>query len=593
MAIEEVASEEGSLFLAHRRLAIIDLSVTGHQPMATEDRRYWIVFNGEIYNYKEIRKRLIGLGESFFGNSDTEVILKAYRYWGPSFVDQLNGMFAFCIWDDRDKEVFCARDRVGIKPFYYTIVDGWFIFGSDIKALIASGMYRPVVDTEGLYHGLSFGVAPRPLTAFKGVFSLEQAHLLSISKSGDIKTTRYWSMPVGVQDPGMKEERAISLLDEHLDRAIRYRLLADVPVGTFMSGGIDSTTVAAIAATKHSGIKAFTLAFQSDKDLDEVEQAKATARMHDMEHIIFNVEDESILEQIDSMVVCYEEPFYDLSPNYVVSKLVAENNVKVVLNGLGGDELFYGYPYYNWENRWHLLQKIKIALRIAGYVPYIGHLAERLSRIAQTRSAEEFAVAVRSFFTDIEKKKLFVDKSVKSYDTVGHICQQYVAKGLNFSSDMEAISYIDMLNYIGNHHVYRVDKFTAKFSIEGRLPFLDHKLIEAACTIPDRYKINNGNTKYVLRELAKKYIHPKCLSAKKKGFDLPTDRWMRGVLKEMVHDRLSSLANRGIFHPEVIWSIYNQWRVNARSFRSVWALVSVDLWMEKFIDNPKDLSSYS
>lgn len=589
--INEVSADKGSVFLAHRRLSIIDLSAGGHQPMSTEDGRYWIIFNGEIYNYKEIRQQLIGLGESFVGNSDTEVLLKAYRNWGSDFVDRLNGMFAFCIWDDLDKKIICGRDRIGIKPFYYTIVDGWFIFASDIKAIIASGIYRPQIDTKGLYHALSFGVSPRPLTSFKGVKSLKQAHLLHITKGSDIRETRFWSIPVGIQNNDMKEHDAFSLLEEHLDRAIKYRLVADVPVGTFMSGGIDSTTVSAIAATKHNGIKAFTLAFQADSELNELEQAQATARMHGMEHIVLNVEDESIIEHIDNIIVCYEEPFYDLSPNYVVSKLVADNNVKVVLNGLGGDELFYGYPYYAWENRWYLLKRVRALLKIAGYLPYICHLADRLHRIGKTENAQGFAVAVRSFVTDIEKHKLFIDDSVKEFDTIEDICRQYVDENTHFTSAKEAISYIDILNYIGNHHVYRVDKFTMNFSLEGRLPFLDHELIEAACTIPDKFKLNNGISKYILRKLAGKYIHRSCLEAKKKGFDLPTDRWMRGILKEMVKDRLSSLAKRGIFHPEMIWQIYNQWQVKVRSFRSVWELVSVDLWIDKFIDNPKDLMS--
>ncbi len=575
---------KADVFLAHRRLSIIDLTSSGHQPMSTEDGRFWIIYNGEIYNHSEIRAQLETEGETFFSTSDTEVLLKAYRKWGAECLKRFNGMFAFLIWDDEEKVAFCARDRIGIKPFYYTINNDRFIFASDIRTIIASKLYSPAPDIEGLFHALSFGVAPRPLTAFKDVVSLKQAHWMKIDLSGRVQTDRYWSIPTNVQKHDMNEGEALSLLQEYLEDSIGLRLVSDVPVGTFMSGGIDSTTVSAIASIKHPGIKAFTLAFQSDSELNEVEQARATASMYDMDHIVQNVEDDQILQHLMDIARCYEEPFYDISPNYLVSKLVADNNVTVVLNGLGGDELFGGYPYYNWESRWKLLQKSRYLLWIASLFPCIGHLSDRLHRISCTDTADRFAVAVRSFITDREKRALFLDSRVKEFDTVERIHELYVERDREFGSFLEAISYIDILNYIGNHHVYRVDKFTMNFSLEGRLPFLDHRLVEAAFTIPDRFKIKDGSQKYVLREVAKKFIHKSCIEARKKGFDLPTDRWMRGGLEDFVNGKLHSLCTRGIFSPEAVWRIYRQWRMRCRSFRSVWELVSVEMWFELFMD---------
>jgi asparagine synthase (glutamine-hydrolysing) len=574
----------GSIFFAHRRLAIIDLSLHGHQPMCTADGRYWIIYNGEIYNYREIREDLKKAGVQFNGYSDTEVLLYAYCEWGTEALQRLNGMFAFAIWDDRDKVLFCARDRIGIKPFYYTIQDNQFVFASDIKTLIAGSLYKPEVDLEGLYHAMSFGVAPRPMTAFKGVRALEQGHWMRIGAGGGIEKGQYWRIPVGTQDERMSEDEAVELLECKLRQAIERRLIADVPVGTFMSGGIDSTTVSAIASGLHPGIKAFTLSFDNVKKLDELDQAKATAAMHPMEHITKSVKPESVLGFIEDIIDCYEEPFYDLSPNYVLCKFVAENNITVILNGLGGDELFAGYVYYGWLGRWRLLRKIKPLLRVSKMIPYTRHISERLLAVASTQKPDMFPTTVRSFITDMEKHRLFLDQHVLEYNTVERIRQLYVGSGLEFTDDLEAVSYADMMNNIGNHHVYRVDKFTMRFSIEGRLPFLDHEVVEAAYHIPSRYKICSKKLKYVLRKMAEKYIHPSCFSMKKKGFDLPTDQWMRGPLRDIVYQNLERLLKRDIFNPREVWQIYSEWRSRRRMFRSVWQLVSTEMWLKAFID---------
>ncbi len=574
----------GSVFLAHRRLSIIDLSPHGHQPMCTNDGRYWIVYNGEIYNYREIKEDLKEKDVHFDGCSDTEVLLYAYREWGTEALQRLNGMFAFAIWDDRDKVLFCARDRIGIKPFYYTIQDKQFIFASDIRTLITSGLYRPEVDLEGLYHAMSFGVAPRPMTAFKGVRALEQGHWMRIGAGGGIEKGQYWRIPIGTQDERMSEGEAVELLESKLRQAIERRLIADVPVGTFMSGGIDSTTVSAIASELHPGIKAFTLSFDNVKKLDELDQAKATAAMHPMEHITKSVKPESVLGFIEDIINCYEEPFYDLSPNYVISKFVAENDVKVILNGLGGDELFAGYGYYRWLGRWRLLKRIRPLFEILNKVSYNRNKFERILAMASVSTPDRLHTTAFSYNTDPEKHKLFLDSCVRGFNTVERLHQLYVGNGMEFIDELEAFSYMDMMNYIGNHHVYRVDKFTMRFSIEGRLPFLDHELVEAAYRIPNRYKVHGREQKYVLRKMAEKYIHPSCLSMKKKGFSFPTNRWMNNSLRNMVYQNLNCLLKRDIFNPKEVWQIYSDWQSGRRSHIGVWHLVATEMWWENFID---------
>jgi asparagine synthase (glutamine-hydrolysing) len=568
--------------LAHRRLSIIDLSPAGHQPMRSDDGRYWIVYNGEIYNFQEVAQELASLGVCFRGHSDTEVILYAYRQWGAVALQKFNGMFALAIWDNREQELFCARDRIGIKPFYYTIQGGLFIFASDIKTIIASGLYHPEVSLEGLYHNLSFGVAPRPLTAFKDVYALEQAHWLRIEATGQMTKQRYWQLPVGTQDHSMSEADAVALLEEHLHDAVKRQLIADVPVGTFMSGGIDSTTISAIAAQHHPGIQAFTLAFDPEiVELDELAQAQATAAMYPMQHIIRTVKASDILDHIQELVLCHEEPYYAISPNYLISQLVADHRVKVILNGLGGDELFGGYTYYRWPQRWQLLRRLTL---FTGLLSKLGPQWERLHTVASVESADRLHSALFAYQAEQSKQHLFQDPAVQDFNSIEYLHQLYVGNGTEFCDAIEALCYMDLISYIGNHHVYRVDQFTMEFSIEGRFPLLDHKLIEAAFHIPSRFKVHGNTQKYVLRRVAEKLIHPSCLQMKKKGFSLPMDRWMRGSLQPLVHKKLTQLMQRDIFAPAEIRRRWEAFETHSRSYYSLWHLVMVELWFETFLD---------
>lgn len=575
---------EGSLFLVHRRLSILDLSPSGHQPMGSPDGRHWIVYNGEIYNYRELREELRELGVELRSDSDTEVLLHAYRTWGPDCLKRCNGMFALAIWDEAEKTLFCARDRVGIKPFYYVVSEGLFLFASDVQTLIASGLYRPQLDLQGLYYGMSFGVAPRPMTMFEGVRALEQAHWMKVHPGGRIERERYWRVPTCVQDAAMSEPEAVALIGSKLEAAVARRLVSDVPVGTMMSGGIDSTTVSAMASRGHPGIKAFTLVFDDYPRLNELPQAKATAAMHPLQHVTCGVRADATMDVIGEMVECYEEPFYDLSPNYLMTRRIAEEGVTVVLMGLGGDELFGGYPYYRWENRWKLLRAGRPLLEVASRLPWVGHLGERLLAMGQSPTPEGFGIAARCFMTDREKQRLFGRQADPGWDTVETIRDLYVGQDVEFTDAIEAIGYIDLLNYIGNHHVYRVDKFTMRFSLEGRLPLLDHELIEAAARVPSKLRVHPDGQKYVLRQVARGRIHDSCFEMRKKGFDLPTDEWLRGPLAGLLDDKWSQLQERGWFQADELSRIRRDWLTHGRSYRGVWQLVAIELWAERFLD---------
>lgn len=568
------------LALGHRRLSILDTSPDGHQPMTDPTFRYTIVFNGEIYNFAELKSSLMSLGHVFKSSSDTEVILAAYSEWGENSLRFFNGDFAFAIWDNISQSLFCARDRIGIKPFYYVIIGDRFLFSSDIKSLIASGLYHPSPDKEGLYLSMALGMAPRPLTAFTGVKALEQAHWMRIHRNGHIETNRYWNIPVGCQEARMSENEAVELIDEQLNKAVSLRLVSDVPIGTFMSGGIDSTLISAIASHYKPGISAFTLGYQDDApELDEVFQAQATAKLHDIHHVVKRVDPVDSLSDLSEWIKGYEEPYYSIAANFEISKLVSEHRIKVVLNGLGGDELFAGYSYY----KYHQYPSLRWFHSIAGLSARLPLKKIRTAiSLLCAPSYDYIHTVLFSIADDYDLRRLF-NSSFCPAKSVPEIIHGLYAKDIDFGDALEAISYMDLKTYIGCHHVHRVDQFTMANSVESRFPFLDHNLIEAAFRIPSQLKLKNATGKYILRRFAEKYIAPECLAMKKKGFGLPLKQWMSGPLKDTVEFSLERLGRRPEIQVETIYEWRQMYDRGLISADRIWHLVSLDLWFEEFI----------
>ena len=571
------------LFLGHRRLSIIDLSPAGHQPMVAQDGRQVVVFNGEIFNFPEIAAELAGQGDLARGNSDTEILLLAYRRWGIKALERLNGMFTFAIWDEPTQSLFCARDRLGEKPFYYRRDETAFTFASELPALLAGLDQRPGLDRDGLFHALSFGIAPRPLTCFANVRALMPGCWMRLNAQGDVEEGRYWALPTGTAEPGMTEADAVALIGEELEAAVRRRLVGDVPVASFLSGGIDSTLITAMAGP---GVTAFTISLDGDPGMDETALAAATARKLGIKHVTRSVQTRPDPAVIADMMACYDDPFYDLSPNYLLSEAVAEAGFKVVLAGLGGDELFGGYRYYRWLGLWRLLQLARPMLARGRGLPVVGHGLSRLEQVGAASSGSAFACQVRSLFSTEEKSALFGHPVKASMDTVEHILSQYLPLGIRFADEVEAMSHMELANYIGNHHVQRLDRFTMRFSVEARLPFLDHRVVEAAFRVPSRHKVSGGTGKRVLRRLVEQRVGGEILSAPKKGFDLPTQRWMTGPLRGFVEDAMLALARRPEFDAKTVGRVLTDWRRGARSFRGVWQLVATEMWLRRWIDTP-------
>ncbi len=530
------------LIMLHRRLSILDLGTAGHQPMSDEEGRFWITYNGEIYNYKEIRRKLESLGEVFHSNTDTEVILKSYKHNGVKCLNDFNGMWAFAIWDNKTKNLFCARDRIGIKPFYYIHTPSFFIFASDIKTLIASGVYKPEPNWEGVYHALSLYCAPRPITCFDKVHALEPGHWLIIRNDKVLLKRRYWQLPVGNVDHSKPEREWIDETHALIKDAINLRLVADVPVGVFMSGGIDSTTCAAISSLFQPGINAFTIG-RNEND-PEVVNAKRTASKYNITHYVDFFDLKDVLKNLKDIIACYEEPFPTLGPTFFVSRLAKENRTKVVLNGLGPDELFAGYGR---ERLLRIKQFRKIINPILELLPANPRL-KRVGRIINSIDLVDYYLNFFSPFSEHEKKELFNSQFIRDWNTYDFFRRNYCPEMAAFSSPLELLTYLDIVNYISNHHVFRTDQFTMHFSIEARLPFLDYRLVELSRHIPASLMVRNRKRKYILRKIAREYIHKNSLELQKKGFSLPMAQWMRGELKDFINDMLSALKKRDIFN---------------------------------------------
>jgi asparagine synthase (glutamine-hydrolysing) len=574
--LEENLNQESKLVFGFRRLSILDLSVKGHQPMADQSGDYWIVFNGELYNYKLLRNELKNHGYRFTTESDSEVVLRAYMHWGSQAITRFNGMFALAIYDGPKQELFLARDRIGIKPLYYHDNPNQFVFGSTIKSIIKSGLYKAEIDEVGLQQNFVFAVSQRPHTAFKNIKALEPAHCMVISlQTGQIKNQRYWDIPVGSQDSLMTEKQAIDELEERLLNSVEYRLNADVEVGSFMSGGIDSTLISAMAGRMQKGIKAFTLGVKnSGSEFNEIEEAAANAKLNDLEHITGLVEAKDITGYLGDIIEGYEEPYQHLPVNYLISGLAKRNGVKVVLNGLGGDELFAGYDAHAKLARW---ERIKMLPKVGKLLPGGIHpKADKFKKFSNIDTIGEYYAHYYSTFDQGEINMLFDSPTAHIMKTIDEV---YNPNNLDFSDDLEALNYYNVKSYIGSHHVRTLDQFTMHHSIEGRFPMLDHEVVEFAFRVPSRLKLHDGKQKYILRKLAKKYIAPECLRMKKKGFSLPLKSFMDGPLKELVQDNLSALSKRHLLREDGLKKI-----IESNDSAQIWHLVMTELWCKHYMD---------
>ena len=591
---------KGGTVLAMRRLSIIDLS-GGHQPISGEDGSVTIVFNGEIYNFRELHTLLKSRGHTFRTNSDTEAIVHAYEEFGPSSVDYLRGMFAFAIWDERKQKLFLARDRVGKKPLYYTVTDrGTFVFGSELKSLLVHPEVKRNISLEAVDAYLTLGYVPDPQCIFKDVYKLPPGHHLTFADNR-ITIEKYWDFNFS-PDRSMTAEECISGLRELLDEAVRLRLVSDVPLGAFLSGGVDSSTVVGIMA-RHMGqpVKTFSIGFHEDS-YSELKYARLTAKKFGTDHHEFFVTPE-ICSVVDELVRKLDEPFADPSaiPTYMVSKL-ARQHVKVVLSGDGGDELFAGYTRYVTDRKrrgFSLLPSLireGIMQRLSEKLPH-GTLGRNYLHNVALDPVDRYLDSV-SVFTGLNKQLLYSNDFKKQLATDEGVLSEfraYAAK-VKTGDPLDQLLHIDSKTYLPGDILTKVDRMSMAVSLEARVPLLDHKLIEFVMRIPASMKMSGRKTKYIFKKAVGDLVPQEIINRPKQGFGMPIQEWINEQLKERIRDTLNGFRarQRDYVNPDYLNVLLEEHERGRRNHSyALWSLFMLELWHRTFVDQTTSEQSYS
>lgn len=598
-------SVERGIALGFRRLAILDLSPTGHQPMISTDGRYVIVFNGEIYNYGRLREELLALGHIFQGTSDTEVMLAAIWQWGLSAaVQRFNGMFAFALWDAENRALHLVRDRLGVKPLYYGWLGKSLVFGSELKSLRVYPEFRQEIDRDALTLYLRHNYIPAPFTIYRGVRKLIPGHILTVwpgSEEGDERMEPYWSpraaVEKGITNPFKGDAReALQALDSLLTRSIGLRMIADVPLGAFLSGGVDSSTVVALMQKQSRlPVRTFTIGFY-EAGFDEAEYARAVAKHLGTDHTELYVTPDEARAVIPRLPTLYDEPFADSSqiPTFLVSEL-ARRHVTVSLSGDGGDELFGGYNRYFWGMRiWNAVGWAPLRWRQTA--------ARGLTALTPARWARLLApTGLPNPGDKIHKLAEILSTPVREalyLDLVSHWKRpaQVVIGGqepltavtdplrwMNTATFAERMMSLDLVTYLPDDILAKVDRASMGVSLEARAPFIDdHEVVEFAWKLPLGLKIRGRQGKWILRQLLYQYVPRKLIERPKMGFGVPMDAWLRGPLRDWGEDLLaeSRLRREGFFQPEPIRQKWEEHLSGGRNWQYyLWDILMFQAWL--------------
>jgi asparagine synthase (glutamine-hydrolysing) len=578
-----------------RRLSIIDL-FTGQQPIANEDHTLWLVFNGEIYNYRALRLQLEHRGHVFVSKGDSEVIVHAYEEYGESCLDHFNGMFAFAVWDTHERRLMLARDRLGIKPLYYWSNSRRIVFASELKAVVADPQIPREIDLCALDQFLTLEYIPGPRTIFQDVHKLLPGHWL-VYQDGVLQLEQYWDVtlrPVP-QDETTCREMLVDLIDD----AVRLRLVSDVPLGAFLSGGIDSgTVVASMSSASSRAIRTFSIGFE-DATYNELPYARSVADHFGAEHCE-EILQPDIAELVEGLVRHLDEPFGDFSifPMYLVSRL-ARNSVKVVLSGDGGDELFGGYDTYlaQWLDGFYrhmpaqLRQKTLPSLldRIRPQPAKKG-LLNKTKRFIEGGALPESLQHTRwmIFVSPTDRAVLYRPElqDVLNGDTADSVFKQYFGRVAGTDPLMQQ-QYVDVKTYLADDILTKVDRMSMAASIETRVPLLDHRLVAFALSLPAHMKLRQGKTKVILRKAMSGRLPKAVLRKPKQGFSIPLKHWLRGPLRPLMMDLLSveCVRRRGYFECQTVsrWVAEHMERRANHSHR-IWALMVLELWHRQLLD---------
>lgn len=589
-------SEDSKIGLAHRRLSIIDLSVIADQPMSNEDDSIWVVFNGEIYNHADVREELVKTGNHTWktDHSDTEVIIHAYEEWGYECVHKFRGMFAIALWDSKINKLWMVRDRIGVKPLYYSFHADRLVFASEIKAIIMDPDRTRSVNEEALYHYLSFMTTPAPTTLFEGINKMHPGSWMIVDRNGKIEEKKYWDIWDNTKSLGHKtdDELATMVLDE-LRTAVKLRKVSDVPVGVFLSGGIDSSTNTALFSEGESNVKTFSIGYAGEYDTykNETHFARQMAEYAGAEYYEKLLTIDDLINFLPKMIHLQDEPIADpvCVPVYYVSKLARDNGVIVCQVGEGADELFWGYS--SWKLRWETQKKgnwpIPNFLKTAAIktLDIVGKNNSYPYEILRRNALKQPTFwGGADYFTDQQKKNILSDrlknkfKDFTSWEAIKPYYKRFKENAWE-KSILNWMSYLDLNFRLPELLLMRVDKMAMGVSLEGRVPFLDHKFVELAMSIPEKVKTRNGTLKYLLKKAVRGLIPDELIDRKKQGFGVPVHEFLLEELGDQAKNELYTFCDETDFLDKK--AVEKMFEANDGS--RIWMLLNFAMWHRHYI----------
>lgn len=593
-------NEERTVGLGHTRLSIVDLSPAGHQPMSNEDGSVWIVFNGEIYNHLSLREDLEKKGYRYHSRTDTETIIHLYEEKGEKCLDDLRGMFAFALWDVKKKKLFFARDRIGIKPFYYHLKGEAFYFASEIKAILTNEEIHRGVNTQALADYLTFMCVPAPQTMFQDIYKLPAGYCGTFSEKDGLKIYQYWDLQIK-QDDSKTEQEWIERVRLNLRGAIQSHMVCDVPFGAFLSGGIDSSLITVLMQEmRGQPVDTFTIGFKREAGFDESGYARKIRDLyHTKYHEIF-IDEDDLMRFLEKMAYHQDEPIADwvCFPLYYVAKLIRDSGVIVAQVGEGSDELFSGYPWFlhylrlgKWQRAANMVPSVlrKLAFGAVSYTPYLRQ--PFLREIVRRISAGEFVFwGGANVYGEEEKGKLLKYKFEHPYRVIDGFLKK-LAEHSPKADFLQKMIYIEFKQRLPELLLMRVDKMTMATSIESRVPFLDHVVVEEMMKIPSGLKKKNNEPKYILKKASEGIIPNDIIYRKKQGFGAPISQWLRSsdiykVCRDLVMG--SDMRSLGLFNHEYIEKMFEDHRAGKQDYGvKLWLLTNFALWYRAFLSEEK------
>ena len=590
--------------LGMRRLAIIDL-VTGEQPVFNEDKSVAVVLNGEIYNYRELRLQLEKWGHSFRSASDTEVLPHLYEEYGDGMIRELNGMFAFALWDSKRRRLLIARDRFGEKPLYWGVFANTLLFASEPKVLLAHPRCKPSLDLQALRNYLSFDYVPAPLSIYSGINKLPAAHKLTL-EDGRVCVERYWQLSYKTANPVPSEQEAAEELLALMGDAVRMRLVSDVPLGVLLSGGVDSSTVAALAVRASSeAVKTFSISF-AEASFDESAYARGVAKFLGTDHHEERLSANLAANLVSEIGAWMDEPFSDpsLVPTYLLSRFTRKH-VTVALGGDGGDELFAGYPMYA-GHRWAEVYKHVPGLLRRGLVePLVRLLPVKTKNLSFDYKALRFVNGAKydevarhhvwfGSFTPQEQLQLLTPEVLHATDGEIYAHARRIAAECDENDIVTRMQSVDTHLYLAEDILTKVDRASMAVSLEVRAPFLDPRVAEFAASLPCNYRLRGLKTKYILKKAVRELLPPFVTRRGKKGFGVPVAEWLKVKLRPLARDLLSPerVRRAGVFNPEYVARLQDEHERGVANHRKLlWTLLMFELWHESFIETPRRIET--